>query len=110
MVKLTDQIWFIGAPNKARFPYCHCLLIDDERRALMDTSCGEENLRKLLKSPIDIIIILISMRITSCATIVSPTLKSGYIPWTLQQSGRCPVSWSITDSLNLTGMLSVRPS
>ncbi|MGI6468667.1 MAG: MBL fold metallo-hydrolase [Syntrophomonadaceae bacterium] len=56
MVKLTDHIWFVEAPNKARFPYCHCLLIDDERRALMDTSCGEENLRKLLKSPIDIII------------------------------------------------------
>ncbi len=56
MVKITDHIGFIEAPNKARFPYCHCLLIDDEMRVLMDTSCGDEKLRELIKSPIDVIV------------------------------------------------------
>ncbi|MGI6469356.1 MAG: MBL fold metallo-hydrolase [Syntrophomonadaceae bacterium] len=56
MVKITDHIGFIEAPNKARFPYCHCLLIDDEMRVLMDTSCGDEKLRELMQSPIDIIV------------------------------------------------------
>ena len=56
MVNITDRIKFIEAPNKARFPYCHCLLIEDDKRALIDTSFGEENLAELLKMPIDMIV------------------------------------------------------
>lgn len=56
MVKITEHIYFIEAPNRGRFPYCHCLLIDDDRRVLMDTSCGDDNLQELLKLPIDIIV------------------------------------------------------
>jgi len=56
VVKITNRIKFIEAPNKARFPYCHCLLIDDDQRALIDTSFGLQNLQELLKTPVDIII------------------------------------------------------
>jgi glyoxylase-like metal-dependent hydrolase (beta-lactamase superfamily II) len=56
MVKLTDHIYFIEAPNKARFPYCHCLLIDDDQRVLMDTAFGDQNLAELMKTHIDIIV------------------------------------------------------
>lgn len=56
MVKLTERIKFIEAPNKARFPYCNCLLIEDDKRALFDTSFGLEYLRELLKTPVDIIV------------------------------------------------------
>lgn len=56
MVKITEHIYFVEAPNKARFPYCHCLLIDDERRALMDTAFGDENLQELLPTGIDMIV------------------------------------------------------
>ncbi|MCX5779747.1 MAG: MBL fold metallo-hydrolase [Firmicutes bacterium] len=56
MVTISERIKFIEAPNKAKFPYCHCLLIEDDRRALIDTSFGPENLQELLKTPIDIIV------------------------------------------------------
>ncbi len=56
MAKITDHIYFVEAPNKARFPYCHCLLIEDERRVLMDTACGDENILELSKTPVDIIV------------------------------------------------------
>lgn len=56
MVSISERIKFIEAPNKAKFPYCHCLLIEDDRRALIDTSFGPENLQELLKTPIDIIV------------------------------------------------------
>jgi glyoxylase-like metal-dependent hydrolase (beta-lactamase superfamily II) len=56
VAKLTERIKFIEAPNKAKFPYCHCLLIEDDKRALIDTSFGQENLQVLLKTPIDIIV------------------------------------------------------
>jgi len=56
MVQITERIKFIEAPNQARFPYCNCLLIEDDKRALFDTSCGLENLQGLLKTPVDIIV------------------------------------------------------
>jgi len=42
MTNLTDRIKFIAAPNQARFPYCNCLLIEDDVRVLIDSSCGRE--------------------------------------------------------------------
>jgi glyoxylase-like metal-dependent hydrolase (beta-lactamase superfamily II) len=56
VLQLTERIKFIEAPDKARFPYCNCLLIEDDKRALLDTSCGLENLQGLLKTPVDIIV------------------------------------------------------
>lgn len=56
MINITEWIKFIEAPDKARFPYCNCLLIEDDQRALFDTSFGPENLQELLKTPVDIIV------------------------------------------------------
>ena len=56
MINITERIRFIEAPNKARFPYCNCLLIEDCKRALLDTSFGQENLQELLKTTVDIIV------------------------------------------------------
>jgi glyoxylase-like metal-dependent hydrolase (beta-lactamase superfamily II) len=56
MINLTDQIKFIEAPNGARFPYCHCLLIEDDIRVLIDSSCGKENLEYLKKNSVEIIV------------------------------------------------------
>jgi glyoxylase-like metal-dependent hydrolase (beta-lactamase superfamily II) len=56
MVKITERIKFVEAPNKAKFPYCHCLLIEDDKRVLIDTSFGPEHLQDLIKTPIDIIV------------------------------------------------------
>lgn len=56
MVKITDRISFIEAPNKGKFPYCHCLFIDDDKRALIDTACGRENLEELVTGQVDIIV------------------------------------------------------
>ncbi len=56
MIKLTERIKFIEAPDRARFPYCHCLLIEDDKRALFDTSCGPDNLQRLLENPVDVIV------------------------------------------------------
>jgi len=56
MTYLSDRINFIAAPNQARFPYCNCLLIEDDVRVLIDSSCGQENISLLNKRPVDIII------------------------------------------------------
>lgn len=56
MLEITDRIKFVEAPNKAKFPYCHCLFIDDDIKALVDTSFGEDNLRELSQIPIDVIV------------------------------------------------------
>lgn len=56
MINLTDRIKFIEAPNGGRFPYCHCLLIEDEIRVLIDSSFGKENLEQLIKKPVDLIV------------------------------------------------------
>lgn len=56
MINLAKGIKYIEAPDKARFPYCHCLLIEDDIRALLDTSCGADNLREVLKKPVDRIV------------------------------------------------------
>ncbi|HZK44256.1 MAG TPA: MBL fold metallo-hydrolase [Syntrophomonadaceae bacterium] len=53
---ITNNFFFVEAPNKARFPYCHCLLIKDELNVLIDTGCGAEQVSFLNKEGIDIII------------------------------------------------------
>ncbi len=56
IINLTDRIKFVEGPNGARFPYCHCLLIEDDMRVILDSSFGKENLEYLLKEPVDIIV------------------------------------------------------
>ncbi|MDD2620236.1 MAG: MBL fold metallo-hydrolase [Syntrophomonadaceae bacterium] len=53
---LNGKIKYLEAPNRAKFPYCNCLLIDDEISALIDSSCGTENLNFLLQHPPDVIV------------------------------------------------------
>jgi glyoxylase-like metal-dependent hydrolase (beta-lactamase superfamily II) len=56
MIEIAKRIKFVEAPNKARFPYCHCLLIEDDKRVLFDTAFGQETLQELKKAPVDIIV------------------------------------------------------
>ncbi len=56
MTTITDRIKFIEAPNGGRFPYCHCLLIEDDIRVLIDSSCGKDNLEYLMKEPVELIV------------------------------------------------------
>lgn len=56
MIKLTPNIFLVPGPREARFPYCNCLLIKDDIKILIDTSCGNENLKKLQQERPDIII------------------------------------------------------
>ncbi len=56
MQLISENLYFIEAPNRAKFPYCHCLLIKDEIRAIIDTSCGLEQAEALAAAGIDVII------------------------------------------------------
>jgi glyoxylase-like metal-dependent hydrolase (beta-lactamase superfamily II) len=48
MEKITDTIFLINGKNKGRFPFCHCLYIKDDICAVIDTACGDENLKPVL--------------------------------------------------------------
>ncbi|NLK50856.1 MAG: MBL fold metallo-hydrolase [Syntrophomonadaceae bacterium] len=56
LIPITGPIKFIEAPDKARFPYSHGLLVDDEIKTIIDTGFGEENRRQLSKKNIHMII------------------------------------------------------
>jgi glyoxylase-like metal-dependent hydrolase (beta-lactamase superfamily II) len=56
MERLRDRIYFVEAPNKARFPYCHCLFIDDDARVIIDTSCGQQQALEIAASGVDIVV------------------------------------------------------
>ncbi len=56
LIPLSAKIVFVEAPNRARFPYCHCLLIDDDIKVIIDSSCGSENLELLDSYHIDIVL------------------------------------------------------
>lgn len=49
MIKITDTIYLIQGRNEGRFPYCHCLYIKDDVRALIDSAAGKENLVPVLE-------------------------------------------------------------
>jgi glyoxylase-like metal-dependent hydrolase (beta-lactamase superfamily II) len=53
---ISNRVKFIEAPDRGRFPYAHSLFIDDEIRVLIDTACGEENIKYFLDHPPDIIL------------------------------------------------------
>lgn len=56
LLPVAKDIYLVEAPNKARFPYCHGLYIDDEINVLIDSSLGEENLASLKKKKVDILV------------------------------------------------------
>lgn len=56
LIPLADHLFFITAPKGARFPYAHSIFVDDEVKALFDTTCGQENLTFIKKKQIDMVI------------------------------------------------------
>ncbi len=53
---ITPNIFFIQAPNSAKFPYCNGLFIQDKLNAIIDTSFGAEIIAILNQEGIDIVI------------------------------------------------------
>ncbi|MGI6453571.1 MAG: MBL fold metallo-hydrolase [Syntrophomonadaceae bacterium] len=53
---ISKDLYLVYAPNGAKFPYCHCLLVDGDVKVLFDTGCGEEDLAVLKELKPDIII------------------------------------------------------
>jgi len=56
MQPVQDRVYFIEAPDRARPPHCHCLFIDDDIKAVIDTSCGFTKAKELSEKGIDLII------------------------------------------------------
>lgn len=56
MRQLHNRIYFIEAPDRAHFPYCHCLFIDDEVRVVIDTSCGKQKAAELAARRVDVVL------------------------------------------------------
>lgn len=56
LIPLASHLFFVTAPDGARFPYAHSLFVDDEVKALLDTSCGRENLQLMQDKHIDMVI------------------------------------------------------
>lgn len=54
--RLTEHLYFIEDPHGARVPYCHCLYIQDERRTLIDSSCGPELVNAVAPLGVDLIL------------------------------------------------------
>lgn len=62
---ISNRVKFIEAPDRGRFPYAHSLFIDDEIRVLIDTACGEENIKYFWIIPRTLYLIPIFMKTTS---------------------------------------------
>ena len=56
MQLIQDHIYFIEAPNRASFPHCHCLFIDDDVRVLLDTGCSRQQAEELALGGIDVVL------------------------------------------------------
>lgn len=56
MLMIQKNIYFIEAPKKGRYPYCHCIYIDDRIRAIFDTACGKEQARALNAQGVEVIV------------------------------------------------------
>ncbi|MCD6493132.1 MAG: MBL fold metallo-hydrolase [Archaeoglobaceae archaeon] len=41
MQRLSDHVYFIEGENRGRYPFCNCLFVKDETRALIDTGAGK---------------------------------------------------------------------
>lgn len=56
IIPLTRQLSMVEGPNNSQYPYCICLYIDDEIRALIDTGCSQNDLDYLVSQHIDVVI------------------------------------------------------
>lgn len=56
IVPLSKNIYVLKAPNRSRYPYCNCLFINDDIKAVIDNSCGKENLDFLMRENLNVII------------------------------------------------------
>jgi len=54
--ELSPEVYLIEPPNGGKFPHCYCVYVDGEKKTLIDTSCGAENLLALKKRGVDVII------------------------------------------------------
>ncbi len=55
MIKINQHIRLLDYPGY-QHPFCNCLLIEDDIRCLIDSSCGSDDLTYLLQRPADIIL------------------------------------------------------
>lgn len=55
MIKIAKNIWLVDYPG-FKFPYCNCLLIEDDLTCLIDNSAGESDLTNLLNKNIDLVV------------------------------------------------------
>lgn len=56
IMPLTKHLNIVQGPHNAQYPYCNCLYINDERKALIDTGCGQKDLDHLKSQHIDVVI------------------------------------------------------
>ena len=58
MIEIAPDIFHVPGVNKARFPYCNCMYIKGrDLRVLIDASMGQANLKPVMDSGIDLIIL-----------------------------------------------------
>lgn len=53
---ITPRMRILTGPKRGKFPYCYCLLIEDQIRVLLDSSCGPEHAARLRRQGLDIIV------------------------------------------------------
>lgn len=56
LIPITKRVKFVAGENQARFPFCNCLLIDDEVRAIIDTGAGDTTLQLVNPPAVDMVI------------------------------------------------------
>lgn len=53
---IADRIFLMLDSHDAKVPYCHCVLIDDERQVLIDSSSGPELVQALSDRRVDLLL------------------------------------------------------
>lgn len=53
---ITGNVYLLEDPHEARIPFCHCLYIDDEKKALIDSSSGRDLVSALQGKRVDLLI------------------------------------------------------
>jgi glyoxylase-like metal-dependent hydrolase (beta-lactamase superfamily II) len=56
MITVTRALKVVEGDNKGRFPFCNCLYIDDDVKAIIDTGCGEGVLKSERINPEKVIL------------------------------------------------------
>lgn len=53
---INHYIKLLNVPNHGNFPYCTCVMVDDDVRVLIDSSCGSETAAYLRQKGLDVLI------------------------------------------------------